>query len=384
MTAAKTSPRVQVYLIHGENELEATAQAKAIIRTAIPPEEETLGLEMINARADNPAAALGVIKQCREAAQTVGFLGGRKAVWLRNANFLDQGAIGKSKEVHARLRDLADAFRGGLPAGHLLVITAPAVDGRSEFYQACKDGGRVISVELDKPWNRDRPALAFAVRAFRELGLEASGETCEAFVAKVGTDYRQLRQEAEKLAIYLGETRSVRREDIEAISSPARELFTWQLEDALGNRDLLSALRILRQLLFQKEEPIKLMLGVESRFRSLVILRDALDKKWVRVAGKFMNRDRMTPAQEEFLYQALNDNRLRNPYAAGSRASQAENFTRQELEVCRRQILETRRQLVSSAFPDTLAMEMLIIKICRKKSRPEKEMRATHENNRPR
>lgn len=384
MTAAKSSPQIPVYLIHGENELEATENAKQIIRQAIPPEEETLGLEMINARADSVAEALGFLQQGRAALQTLGFLGGRKAVWLRNANFLDQGVIGKSKEVHARLQDLADAFQGGLPAGHFLVITTPDADGRSEFYRACKETGRVISVELDKPWQRDKAALAFAVRAFQELGLTAPEPVFRAFVEKAGTDSRQLRQEAEKLSLYLGQTRSVRGADIEAIISPARELFGWQLEDAIGNRDLAAALRILRQLFFQKEEPIKLFFGLESRFRSLVILREALDKRWVRISDRFMNKGAMTPAQEEFLYQTLNDNRLKNPYAAGLRARQAMAFTRQELADCRREILATRRRLVSSSLQPTLVMEMLLIKLCRKKARPEKGNHTSHENNRAR
>jgi DNA polymerase-3 subunit delta len=354
----------QVHLIYGEDEFSVSAQARAILRQAIPAEEETLGLETIDARAGTVADALNFIQKCREAILTVGFLGGRKAVWLRNANFLDQGILGKSKDVRARLKDLGDAIEKGLPAGHWLVITAPDVDEKSEFFKACQAAGETLAFKSEKAWQREKPALAFAAEAFRELGLAAAGDALEAFVLKVGTDSRQLRQEAEKLAIYLGAERTVRLKDIEAIVAPTREIFSWDLEDALGKRDLGAALRVLRQLLFQKEEPIRLMIGIESRFRSLFLLREALDKRWIRLSGEYMVKDAMTAEQEQLFYQALNDNRLKSAYVGGKRTQQALNFTSAELDACRARILATRRQLVSSSLPPPLAMELLVIKLC--------------------
>ncbi len=369
MTANKTGKKPQVYLIHGEDELLVSSTAKEIIRKAIPAEEEMLGLETINARADKVEDALIFVKRCREAVQTIGFMGGRKAVWLRNANFLDQGIIGKSKEVRARLQDLAGAFENGLPAGHILVITSPNVDLKSELYQASKNEGKVIGFKDEKAWQRDKSAVPFVAGALQKLGITAAHDVLQALVAKAGTDSRLLQQEAEKLALYLGTGQTARRADVDTIVSPARELFGWDLDDAVGKRDLPGSLRILRQLLFQKVEPIRLMVGLESRFRSLLVLREALDKGWIRASERFLTKGKITPDEEQLMYQALNDNRLKNPYVAALRTNQANGFTRKELERCQRLILKTRRQLVSSSFPAPLAMEMLIVKLCRKPAR---------------
>ncbi len=375
--AQATPPAVtkgsQVYLVHGEEELLVTGKAKDLIRRVIPADQELLGLEVIDAQSDLVAQALTVLKQCREAVLTAGFLGGRKAVWLRNANFLDQGVLGRSKDVRAGLRNLAELFRTGLPAGHILVITAASVDEKSPFYEACRAAGEVIGFKSEKAWQRDKAAVPFAADLFRKLGLGADGEVVKAFVDRAGTNFRQLQSEAEKLALYLGPGRAVQAADIETIVSPTRERFGWELEDALGDRDLSKALRILRRLLFQKEPPIKLFSGIESRFRSLLILREALDQGWIRVSGRFMARARMTPEQEQVFYEALNDNRLKNPYVAGQRARQAERFTRRELERCRRLVLNTRRRLVSSSVPAPLAMETMAAALCRRPPRKEKQ-----------
>lgn len=357
-----------VFLVYGEDEFAVSKAARERLRQAVPAEAETFGLEIVRGEADTVEEALACIRRCREAIQTVGFLDDRKAVWLRGANFLDQGALVKSKDVRAALQDLADAFPG-MPPGRLLVISAPAADIKSEFYKACAGAGEVLAFKSEKPWQRDNGAMAFAGGAFRELGISAGEDVMRAFVHKVGTDSRRLRQEAEKLDLYLGAVRKAQTEDVEAVVSPGREMFTWNLEDALGNRDMAEALRIMRQLLFQGEKPIRLMLSIESRFRCLLILREAMDRNWVGLSGKVLAKRAMSAEQEQLFYQALNDNRMKNPFVAGIRARQASCFSRAELEACRARILETRRQLVSSGLPPKLALELLVVRLCRRPER---------------
>ncbi len=362
----KTSTKHRVFLINGEDELSVASKARELIRRIIPPEQEMLGLETINARADTVAEAIAFLTQCRASVQTLGFLGKRKVTWLRNANFLDQSIIGKSKDVHEHLKYLAAIIQAGLPAEHVLVISAPLVDAKSKFYQACKTTGTVIGLDTGKPWQRDKSAYKFIVSLFQKIGLTASPDVITAFLRKTGTDSRQLQQEAEKLSIYLGDKRTAQLKDIETVVSPARELFTWDLDDAVANRDLAAALRILRQLLFQKEAPIRLIFGLESRFRSLLVLREGLDRGWVRMTDRGMLKGAITPEQEQLFFQALNDNRLKNPYIAGIRIRQAAAYTIEALDQCRRWILETRRHLVSSSLPAAWLMDMLIVKICRR------------------
>ncbi|MDP2989861.1 MAG: hypothetical protein Q8O57_04785 [Kiritimatiellota bacterium] len=362
-----------VCLIIGEDEFSATAAARERIDRFIPPADQTLGLEIIDGQADIIDQALTCLRRCLEAIRTIGFLGGRKVVWLRGVNFLSNPIVGHNKEVQETLQILADTMAGGIPEGHLLIITALKVDARTSFYKACVAQGELIAFDLaEKPWQRDRGAMTFALQAFKDAGLQAGNELIESFVQKVGTDTRQIMQETAKLATYLGGRREAKAADIEAITSTSRDLFAWALADAVGMRDLPRSLTVLRQLLFQREEPIGLISGLEGRFRHLLILREALDNRWIALQPLGHANFKLTfadlpEALAEQFKQALTSEKGTplHPFVAGKLAGQAKLFTRPEIDQRRDWILAARRQMVSSAIPGPLILEYLVLKLCR-------------------
>jgi DNA polymerase III delta subunit len=362
-----------VCLIIGEDEFSATAAAREKIDRFVPPADQTLGLEIIDGQADIIDQALACLRQCLEAIRTIGFLGGRKVVWLRGVDFLSDPIIGRNKDVQETLQILADTMAGGIPEGHLLIITALKMDARTSFYKACIAQGELIAFDLaEKPWQRDRGAMTFAMHAFKDAGLQAGNELIESFVQKVGTDTRQIMQETAKLATYLGGRREVQAADIETITSTSRDLFAWDLEDAVSKRDLRQSLTVLRQLLFQRMDPIRLISGLEGRFRHLLILREALDNRWIAAQPMGHDNFKLTMADlPEALAgqfkQALASEKGTplHPFVAGKLAGQATLFTRPEIDQRRTWILASRRQMVSSAIPGPLILEYLVLKLCR-------------------
>ena len=248
----------------------------------------------------------------------------------------------------------------------VLIISASDVNEKSDFFKACKEHGDILCFNLEKARQRETSAEAFVTESLRQMGVGADRNVVRALVLKAGTDHRQLWQEMEKLTIFLDNKRAATPQDVEAIVSPIRELFYWDLEDATADRNTVKALSVLRRLLFQKQSPIWMVESLENRFRCLLVLREALDQGWIKLSNKYMNMAHVTAEQEKLFYDALNDNRLRNPFIAGLRTQQAMHFSQQELLERRRLILETRQQLVSSSFPPALALELLVIKLCRK------------------
>ena len=360
-------------LIVGEDQFSATAAAREKIDRFIPAADQTLGLEIIDGQADVIEQALACLRRCLEAIRTIGFLGGRKAVWLRGVDFLGDPIVGRNKEVQETLQVLANTLDGGIPEGHLLIITALKVDARTSFYKACVAHAELVEFELaEKPWQRDRGAMAFALNAFKHSGLQAGNELIEFFVQKVGTDTRQIMQETAKLATYLGERHAVQGADIETITSASRDLFTWDLEDAVGRRDLRQSLAVLRQLLFQRIEPIRLISGLEGRFRHLLLLREGLDNRWIAIQPMGHDNFKLTMADlpealSEQFKQALASEKGAplHPFVAGKLAGQAAKFSRAEIEQRREWILAARRQMVSSSIPGSLILEYLVLKLCR-------------------
>ena len=366
-----------VCLIIGEDEFSATAAARERIDRFVPPADQTLGLEIIDGQADIIDQALACLRQCLEAIRTIGFLGGRKVVWLRGVDFLSDPIVGRNNEVQETLQILANTMAGGIPEGHLLIITALKVDARTSFYKACIAQGELIECDLAaKPWQRDRGAMTFTMHAFKDAGLQAGNELIGAFIQKVGTDTRQIMQETAKLATYLGGRREVQAADIEAITSTSRDLFAWDLADAVGMRDLPRSLTVLRQLLFQRMDPIRLISGLEGRFRHLLIFREALDNRWIATQPMGNANFKLTFADlpetlADQFKQALASEKGTplHPFVAGKLAGQAHLFSRPEIDQRRAWLLAARRQMVSSTIPGALILEYLVLKLCRSRGR---------------
>jgi DNA polymerase-3 subunit delta len=356
-----------VHLVFGEDEYLVSTNAKELVDRLCPKADQAFGLEIVEARVDLVADAIAAIGRCLDGLRTLGFLGGRKVVWLRDATFLGSGVIGESADVKARLDDLVKLIKAGLPQGQILVISALKVDGRSSFFKACQSAGNVTKFELpDKSYQLEQLARGTAGDAFRKIGLNIGPDALEEFLDKTGTDTRQIVQEVEKLSVYLGDRKNVQVADVHAIVSPSREAISWDFADAVGDRDLPGALKTLRQLLFQGESEVGLIISMESRFRDLLLYREAVDRKWLGVSGQepwLKVEWRQTPEVEAFASALAKDPRQTNPYRAGKLVAQARKYTRQELARCQALTLSTHETIVSSTSAKELMLEFLVIKL---------------------
>ena len=202
--------------------------------------------------------------------------------------------------------------------------------------------------------------------AFRKAGLNIGPDALGEFLEKTGTDTRQIVQEVEKLSVYLGDRKNVQVADVHAIVSPSREAISWDLADAVGSRDLTRALKVLRQLLFQGENEVGLIIGLEGRFRDLILYREALDRRWLSVGGEepwLKVEWRQSPEVDEFASSLAKDPRTVNIYRAGKLVAQARRFSRQELVRCQALTLAAHESIISSTYAKELNLEFLLMKL---------------------
>ncbi|MDO9543333.1 MAG: hypothetical protein Q7J98_13580, partial [Kiritimatiellia bacterium] len=232
MNAPAHAKSAQVYLFSGEDEYLLVQDAKNLVNRLMPPEEQTLGLEIIEAHARNAAEADASIVRCIEALRTPGFMGARKVVWLRGANFLDRSVIARSKEVTEILDSLTELIKIGFPKNNIFVVSANAVDKAAAFFKAGSTKGEIYPQAALKPWEKDKAAAAFTRSILRENKLQASQDVVAAIVDLVGTDSRQLFQEVNKLADFVYPRQEISEEDVRNIVSAARESNSFNLADA--------------------------------------------------------------------------------------------------------------------------------------------------------
>ncbi|OGV67822.1 MAG: DNA polymerase III subunit delta [Lentisphaerae bacterium RIFOXYA12_FULL_48_11] len=356
-----------VYLIFGDEYL-VSVKAKALIESLVPAEKRTFGLEIIDGASENVESGVKIVDLCMEAIQTVGFMGDGKVIWFRDANFLHDNVVGKNADVKERLENLAGLIEKGLPEGQVLVVTAAKVDKRYAFYKACKGAGNVQEFAVaDKAYMADKQAAQVAMDFFRNAGLKVNEQVLDMFLSKVGTDTRQILNEIEKLSVYMGIQKEVTINDIKEIVSAGREAIVWDLADAFGRRDLKLAIAVSRQLLFQKENVIGLIITLENRVKELMIYREGLDNGWLSAGhgprGGAQWRSVPPEIEDVFSRNFEKDPRGGHPFRIGVLAEQARQFSPRQLQKCRKAVLDAHEKLVSRGIPDEMVLEPLLIQM---------------------
>jgi len=362
-------------LVFGDDEFRVTTAAREIVDALIPEEERVFGLESLDGRADTVDHALSILRALEESLFTLSFLGGRKLVWLQDANFLYDTIISRSEGVKSGVSALAASLKSGIPDGHVLLVTAPKVDKRMSLYKSASEIGHVqIFDQPDRPHQADKAARVLFTDWASDLGLQVRQDVVAAFIERAGTETRTIMNELEKLSAYLGEERSLSADEVERLVTPSREIPAWDLADAIGRRDLPKALSVLRQLVFQRVSPLALIAGIEGRLRDLVLLREALDRGWAVLSSSGrqnqLNWHGLTPEVAEQYDDMLKaDPRKINPYRASLLALQAQKYRMVELEWCQRATLKTHKRLMSTGLPAAVILELLVVNLIRPKVR---------------
>ena len=355
-------------LIFGEDEFMVSQKAKQLVDELVPEAERTLGLETIDGRVDTVDEAVAALRQTLEAIQTVGFFGGGKLVWLKDASCL-AGRTGQSASVKDLLDALLDLVKRGLPEGQKFLVSAPKVNKTTRLYKTFAAQGEALEFAVStKSWEAERDAATHLRQLLPKYALQMDPGMQDAFLAKVGTDTRAIVNELEKLQLYKAgdPATAVNASDIELIVCQTKGSEAWDLQDALGDRDLGRAVKTLRRLLYQKESPVRLVSSLVGRVNELLIYREAIDRGWLHVSGggRYLKLNWDASAEVESLCTALDrDPRKTNPYRAGRLVAQAKRFTLRELRLARHVLMQTHEGLISTSLPAATQLELALMRI---------------------
>ena len=359
-----------IYLFYGNDEYLVATRARERVDALCPQEEQSLALEVIDGAAGKIDDAVAALRSCIGAFRTVGLFGGRKVVWFRDASFFKNTVIMKNEKVKALLAELAADIKAGLAPDQFLVVSAPGIDKRSAFYKAVAAAGKVEEFSIPERDYEARPlALRRAADLFQREGFRIDSAALELFVDRTGYETRQIMNEIEKMVLYKGEERKIAAEDVQAITSPSGEAVSWDFFDAVAERKLGEAIRLFRQLLFQKESPVGLIIQLERLYLNLLHFREYMDAGWLRLSG---NRIQWSGDPElDGYFAALGDDpRKMHWFRAGKLAGQAAPYSARRLAASHRLVLETHEQMISEgSIPHELVFETLLARLCAPASR---------------
>jgi len=357
-------------LVCGSEEYLVKEAARRLATALAPKGGGNFAIEIVDGMAANADEAVKAVYKTLTAIHSMDFFASEKLVWLKNASFLGTDPTSDAKDVEAAVKHFAETLKQGLPAGVALLVSAGPVDKRRAFYKLFEKLGAVqvhdaIDTQRDRTW--EDKVGAFITAHAEALGKAVSNEAVALLIELNGSNLRQIETELEKLATYTGQRHTIEAADVRAVGSASREAITWDLNDAVGQRDLPRALRIVDRLLFQGEEPIGLLFALASRIRQMLILRELIDCKALRPANYPGVQDQLNRIPNNVASLLPADKKLNpllaHPYIVFKTLSQAAAYTRPQLIRAMEWLLDTNRQLVSSALPAKLALEQLIARI---------------------
>ena len=359
-----------VYLFYGNDEYLVGQNARKRVDELCPEAEQSLALEEIDGSAAKIDDAVAAADRCLAAFRTVGLFGGKKVVWFRDASFLKNAVIMKNEQVKRLLGELASDIKAGLADDQFLIISAPGIDKRSAFFKAINTAGEVEEFSIPEQDYKARPmALQRAGDLFRREGFSVNSATLNVFIDRTGFETRQVMNEVEKMVLYKGDDKQITVQDVQTITSASGEAIAWDLFDAAAERKLGEAIRLFRQLLFQKQTSIGLMIQLETLFHNLLRFREYMDAGWLRLNGNNAQWS-SDPELDDYFSEMPDDPRKMHPFRAGKLAKQAAPYTARGLAARKRLVVDTHERMLSiGTIPHELMFETLLAKLCAPKPR---------------
>jgi DNA polymerase III subunit delta len=363
--AAKSS---QIYAVVGSDEGAVKSRARELAEQLTPKDSGDFGQDLVDGSADNADQAVSRIHSAVEAVQTLPFFGSGKLVWLKDVNFCGDTVTARSAQVVAALEELQRFLSAGLPAGVFFLLSASEIDKRRSFYKSITKIAVVEQFDrIDTSrsgWEEEAESLARGLAA--ERGLIFQPEALEIFVRLAGADTRQLRNELEKIDLYLGRSREVEPELVRNLVGKTAIGVIWELGNAIAKRQLSRALGLLDQLLFQGETPIGILYAaIIPTVRNLLVTKEILQTYGVKAPGapyQFNSVIARLPQTAQNFLPKRKDGTV-NVYGLGLAACEAHRFSLAQLVHGFEECLKANIQLVTTQLEPRLVLSKLLVSL---------------------
>jgi DNA polymerase III subunit delta len=357
-----------LYIFLGDDDYLVTEAAKKCIESHLPRNEREFGLEIIYGSVNSGETAKACVDNVISSLQTPSFAGGTKVTWLKNALFLPGGGkVAEYAETKEAVDKLESFLVQGVQSTQILIITAPKLRKNATFFKNCTSIAKIEDFGSDLK-SRDlegvaRRSLELFVEQ-RTLRMNAAAR--EEFIQRAGTDTRTIVSELEKLSLYTCEKDEINIADVREIVTVGKEAEAWDVLDAFGSRDPVKLIESIERMSGQGSIAIMLCVMIERTIRSMLVLREAYDRKWIK-NGFWQEK---LPVEVSLMLKNLPGNYLSTPtWLLKKNLGHALNFSLQELRTARFRIIELREKLVSTGQPELFLLQIALLRIIQRKKK---------------
>jgi DNA polymerase-3 subunit delta len=241
-----------LYLLHGEEDLLIEATVDLIISEALEEHARSFNLDVLYG---GEADARDIVSL----ASAFPMMSERRVVVVKDFDKL------------VKKDPLVSYFENPLQST-LLVLIAQKPDFRTKAFKSLM--GKAAILEFCPLYERDIPD--WITRRIRTLGKEVTAEASQLLGAHVGRSLRAIQNEIDKLFIYVGAQRTISPDDVNAVVGVTKKFNIFELQKAIGKKNLGLALEISERMVNAGEYPIGMIIMLTKYFERLWILREML------------------------------------------------------------------------------------------------------------
>lgn len=303
------------------------------------PELNISTLETDNITMDN------IVNAC----ETTPFMSDYKIVHIKSPDFIKKTGRNAANENEAPEKanesgismELAEYLKD-IGEGIIILITFDGeIDLKSKLTALSKNSGTIVGLnEL-----RGAELQKHVEEMFEKKGKSISRSDLVYFISEVGNSLLQIENEVEKLCSLNIESAIITRDDIDRIVSKTAESNIFKMVDNISKKDAPKAVSILNTLLFQREEPAKILGMIIRQYRLLLNIK--------------LNMEAKTPVEKLKSSLKLRDFAFQNLMKLCGLYTDAS--LKKALECC----LCTDSDIKNSRVNPDLALELLIINLCK-------------------
>lgn len=313
-----------LYLFSGEEDFLIDEALDLLVRHAVDESTRSFNLDILYG---GDVDARDVVTR----ASSFPMMADRRVVIVREADKLTSSD--SNREILLR-------YVGNPSPTTILVLVLPKADLRLAVFKAFQQNGAVI--EYGRLYEEKIPA--WVSKRVKAMGRRITEEACQLMPMYVGTSLRDIQNEIEKLLIYVGDKRIIEADDVTAVAGMSKQFNVFELQKAIGQRNLSRSMNILDRMLDAGEHPVGIVTMLTRYFQKL----------WVLPSLR-----RQSLARYELASQLSV-----NPFFLREYVAAAERFSAEEIERSFAALIEADETLKSSGEPK-LVMTMLIHRLIR-------------------
>jgi len=238
-----------VYFFYGEEDFLIDEAVDSLIAEVLPQESRSFNLDVLYG---NEVDARDVVAHANSFPMTVD----RRVVILREYERLED-------------REILQSYVQNPSPTTVLVLVSKKTDAAIRGKTATVEFRRLYDSELPA-WITERGSL---------YGKRISRDASELLIMYVGASLRALGSEIEKIAIYVGEKKTIDGEDVAAVVGISKSYNVFELTKAVGDRDLKRSIEILERMMEFGEYPPMMVAALTKHFMTLLKLAEGRRRK---------------------------------------------------------------------------------------------------------